>query len=728
MSVSIQDVCVSCSKIIKECHKNITCKNCKSYVHKKCTKLKPKQLKQINQSGWMCQNCSDNIDDLDNIDNGVNQLNTINVADIDFEKYNKMLFNPLRFENTIQNESIDNQRYHKCSYVTPVQFQSMESEYCDKFTILNANVRSLSKNFDRLRECIKTTNHDFTVIGLSETHLRDKPHDYFNLPGYKMEYINRSVKDKGGVCIYINNKVQYKLRNDLCKANSNYECCFIEIIRKNAKNILVGVIYRAFTPIDNFISDVDHIFNKINNENKITYLMGDFNIDLLKDDTDRQTHDYLNFIYSHSLIPTIYKPTRITSTTATIIDNILTNCDDVIKSSILVNDTSDHMPTALVSNLSLVNRSNSKKQVSYFKRFHNDNNISRFKEKLSNVNWNEILDNENADDDYNKFVEHFQCLYDECIPLKQCTNKSKVTPRSPWISKGLLNSINTKNKLYKHYLRSPTDSNHQKFKTFRNKLHSLIRKSKRNYYYTKFENVKNNIRQTWKAINHVIGRGQQTRLTDQYKRKSGTIITDPTIIANEFNDFFVNVGPTLASQIHNSGKNYYEYLNVPCPNSMFSKPIVESEILKIINAFDQNKSAGHDNIGNFIIKKVANEIVHPLTTIFNLSLLTGHVPNQLKLAKIVPIHKKEDPEIFSNYRPISLLPCFSKILERLVFNRSIDFINNNNILNPKQFGFRANHSTSMAIMQLVDKITNATEKKIKPLSVCISTYPRPLIQ
>jgi len=302
-------------------------------------------------------------------------------------------------------------------------------------------------------------DHDFTVIGISETHLKEKPHDKYNLPGYNMEYINRVGRNKGGVCMYISKKVKYKTRNDLCNANSNYESCFVEIERKNAKNIIVGVLYRAHTSVDNFTSDIDIVLNKIGIENKMTYIMGDFNIDLLKDDTHRPIHDYLDLIYSHSMIPTIYKPTRITENTATIID-------------------------------------------------------------------------------------------------------------------------------------------------------------------------------------------------------------------------------------------------------------------KIIDKFDPNKSSGHDDIGSFIIKKVANEIVQPLTAIFNLSLSTGFVPKQLKVAKIIPIHKKDDAEIYSNYRPISLLPCFSKILERLVFNRSIEFIDNNNILNEKQYGFRANHSTYMAIMQLVDKVTNAVENNettIRPI-------------
>ena len=140
---------------------------------------------------------------------------------------------------------------------------------------------------------------------------------------------------------------------------------------------------------------------------------------------------------------------------------------------------------------------------------------------------------------------------------------------------------------------------------------------------------------------------------------------------------------------------------------MYMKPIVELDIAKIIDKFNPNKSAGHDNIGNFIIKKVKSEIIKPLTQISNLSLSSGIVPEKLKVKQI---YKKGDSALFSNYRPVSLLPCFSKILERLVFNRCIDYINHHEILNDKQFGFRPKHSTYMAIAQLVDKVANAVEK------------------
>ena len=140
------------------------------------------------------------------------------------------------------------------------------------------------------------------------------------------------------------------------------------------------------------------------------------------------------------------------------------------------------------------------------------------------------------------------------------------------------------------------------------------------------------MRQTWKTINNVFGRAQKQTLSDQFKRNFGTIITDPTAISNEFNDFFVNVGPNLASKIRSTGKHYNDYLSIVHKQSIFMRPIVEDEILKIINKFDKNKSAGHDRIGNLTVKGVAKEIVHPLTAIFNRSLSTGKVPDSLKIA------------------------------------------------------------------------------------------------
>ena len=94
------------------------------------------------------------------------------------------------------------------------------------------------------------------------------------------------------------------------KATTNYESCFIEIDQEEGKNIIVGVLYRAHTSIDNFITDISPTFETISNENKTCYVMGDFDIDLLKEEVYRPIRDYLNLLFSHSFLPKIVKPTR----------------------------------------------------------------------------------------------------------------------------------------------------------------------------------------------------------------------------------------------------------------------------------------------------------------------------------------------------------------------------------------------------------------------------------
>ena len=151
-----------------------------------------------------------------------------------------MVFDPLPFESTIKENDLDtsnneNQININCKYTTNDQLNQMLSNQNGSLTLLNVNIRSIGKNLDTLKLCMKTLNHKFTAIGLSETHLKDKPLDYYQLPGYNFEYVNRVDREKGGVGIYIANNIKYKLRHDLCKANPHFESCFIEIEKINVK-------------------------------------------------------------------------------------------------------------------------------------------------------------------------------------------------------------------------------------------------------------------------------------------------------------------------------------------------------------------------------------------------------------------------------------------------------------------------------------------------------------
>ena len=210
MSVSSKcDICVSCAKTIKKCHKIIFCRHCKLYVHKKCTSLTQNELKRLAPGEWECSKCK--IDKNDVIDQNTSDIDMLNdkidVNDVDFRKYDEMAFDPLRYENMTKEPDHENIKSSniECKYVTNTQLKKMLSDHDNNFTLLNANIRSIGKNLEKLILCLKTLDHKFTVIGLSETHLKDKPLDYYKLPGYNFEYTNRIGRQKGwgvSVCSY----------------------------------------------------------------------------------------------------------------------------------------------------------------------------------------------------------------------------------------------------------------------------------------------------------------------------------------------------------------------------------------------------------------------------------------------------------------------------------------------------------------------------------------------
>ena len=197
----------------------------------------------------------------------------------------------------------------------------------------------------------------------------------------------------------------------------------------------MGVIYRSHTSIDCFNADIDSIFQILAKENKIHYLLGDFNIDLLKDETHRPTSDFLDLIYSYHLVPTILKPTCITETSATIIDNIITNSNENIKTGIIVTDITDHFPTVYYKNSNMFKQKSTTSDKHVYKRIHSDDNVAKFKNSLSSVNWSGILNGVDANSDYDNFIKKFTEVYDECIPLKKSKINRKTIPQSPWITK-----------------------------------------------------------------------------------------------------------------------------------------------------------------------------------------------------------------------------------------------------------------------------------------------------
>ena len=279
----------------------------------------------------------------------------------------------------------------------------------------------------------------------------------------------------------------------------------------------------------------------------------------------------------------------------------------------------------------------------------------------------------------------------------------------PWISKALLKSIKKKNILYRRFLSNPTSTREISYKNYKNKSSSTLRAANRNYFEKKFEECKSNMKSTWRLLNEVINK-RKSRNSVQSFFIDNKDFTDPMEIANHFCEFFTNIGPNLAKMIPSSTSSFRSFLSGSFINSIFLEPTTESEISEICASFRAGTSAGFDQVTMDVVKQTIDSIIGPLTHIMNLSLSSGIVPEQMKVARVIPLSKSGILTLFTNYRPVSVLPAFSKIVERIVYKRLNSFLNKSKILSCNQYGFRKNHSTAYALIQLYDKLSNAIDQ------------------
>ena len=484
------------------------------------------------------------------------------------------------------------------------------------------------------------------------------------------------------------------------------ESIVIEIRNPNSKNILITVCYRP--PNSNIADFLEYMQDLLHNPvftNKDCYIVGDFNIDMSKSSVLNTSHEFLDIMLSSSFLPLITKPTRVTNQTATLIDNIFSNVTPLPEPGIILSDISDHYPI-FSKNPCIQDKKDT--QSPKFRRV-TPNKIARLKESLEDEDWSEVYDSHDTNTAYNIFMTSLMSHLDRHIPLvKKCSNYKK-SPRLPWITKSILRSINRKNNLYYANKIQRSEKSHRKYTTYKNVLTKILRIEKRKYFTNQLILVKHDIRKTWKIINSAINKhSDKSRIT---KIKCNNVdIHDSEQIADSFNEYFSQIGHNLAKNIPPTQKKFLDFIDQPNPNSLFFVPVHRNEIIDIVHNLKNKKSTGHDGIDNILLKNVIDFIVDPLVHIFNLSLNCGIVPDCMKISKVIPVYKKGAKDNICNFRPISLLPALSKILERIIYTRLLNFLNKNNITSHFQFGFRQKHSTSHAVLTFVEKITKAIDK------------------
>jgi len=606
----------------------------------------------------------------------------------------------------------------------------------NSFKIFSLNCQSLNAKFNELKVYLEgSCNSKFHAICLQETWLtRESDVSTLQLNGYNLISKGKLASEHGGVAVYLKDSFKYKVLS-ISSPSNIWDGIFLEVVINESnipsnKTLIIGNIYRpprdTIENYSTFINEIEQILHTFQRNSKDVAITGDFNIDLLKIRQRPIFNEYFETILSNGFIPKITFPTRISSHSSTLIDNILIKLShnfSFTTAGILLSNISDHLPCFISLDYLFVE----KVKFKYVKTWSRSiQSYTNFKNDISENCSMDIFDQNIMTDpniNYEILDSKINEAFEKHIPVKVVKYNKHKHKANNWITGGLLSSIRFRDKLYKRLTNTPSDSAlYQTLKcnlsNYNKILKNLIKDAKKSYYDSCFVKFRHDIKKTWNTIKAILNKNHRANEFPKFFLINGSFISDTKVIADEFNQYFINIGPSLSSDITVPQNHSFEdYLHSPVIHDFSFEKVDVENVAKIIDKLKPKSSSGIDGISNKILKMIKNEILHPFTLIINQSLENGIFPDKLKIAKVVPLHKKNEDYLFENYRPISVLPSLSKVLERVMHTQLTNYFTQFNLFYNNQYGFRESHSTELAALELTDRVITDMDKKETPLAI-----------
>ena len=598
-----------------------------------------------------------------------------------------------------------------CSHINPNDLDDtyFGNENSD-LTVFHNNIRSSVKNFDKIAgETFKNCKTLPDILAISETKLNDDK-IIPELEGYSFENVNSST-EAGGVGIYLSNLINYTVRSDLSLEARNCEDLWVNVVLKDGSNLVIGVVYRH--PGHKYVSFCDKLCKNLNllNLEKTKYLIvGDFNINLLKYNVAGNVTDYVNALNSVGCSICIDRTTRVDGKSSTCIDHVYSNFStDRLDTKIILSDVSDHFST--MTNVSGVPKTNDDVDVFIRKSNLKPEEWEQFNVELATELDKEmpsITVNNNVNECAEAITKAYNTVIDKFMPLTKLTKKQRRNFSKPWITPGLKASSDKKHELFEKWKFSNDPEHERDYKNYLNLFTKLKRKARQDYLENKSALYCRDKSKTWQLINEISMRKRKKRtLVKSIRNKKNKKLQNSSAIANCLNTHFGTVGSDMAKKIDQTScqaKDPLDYVKILQQQSMYLHETDNSELLKLISKLEIKKACGYDHISNRILKASSYIITPYLSMLYNNCIKQGIFPNTYKVAQVIPLYKGGDKEDLNSYRPISLLPIFGKLFEKIISLRTWSFLNKFDLLSPHQFGFREKFSTEYAVLDIYEKL------------------------
>ena len=413
--------------------------------------------------------------------------------------------------------------------------------------IVQLNVRGLKSKLDDLSTLIVDLKLPDVMI-ISETWLKAGEEKFINIEGYNFIGAPQPNKKGGGVGFLIKNGLLYRELTELNQLNTSntFEHYYIEL-KGDHQNVVLGSIYRPpNTCLETFLSEYKVSLNMACDQKNKQVIVGmDHNINLLKHDTHAKMQEFIEINLDFGLIPVITKPTRVTHSSTTLIDNLLIieSLQHISTSGVLITDLSDHFPCLLTLKEFNISR---KKWQQVIKRKLNKESLDKIKEDLASYKWENELSNLSTNNAFDLFLNKLQSSIDHHAPEHVIHLKPKCINK-PWISKNLANSIRKCRTLYKNSVIDPRTSS--KYKDYSNTLKRAKRAAKLTYYNNLCNKFRSNSKRLWALINKQIKKTTHKKKIITKIKLDQTEFTQGTEICNAFGRHFLTIGKKFAQKI-----------------------------------------------------------------------------------------------------------------------------------------------------------------------------------
>ena len=564
--------------------------------------------------------------------------------------------------------------------------------------IYHQNIRSIRNKM----EYISDNWIDFDILCFTESHLSNNVGNYtIQLETFNF-YRNDRGDNSGGIIVYVSESVLSKRLLQL--EDPSLDMVMIEV-RSHNKIVIICTIYRPPNSGVQFWDKFNGCIERALDHTDNFIIVGDINEDQLNP-TSRKFKELLMI---NNLVNIINEPTRVTPHSATLIDPIAISNNISVSHSCICHTPSvisDHFGELIFIEFETNVQECFKRQVWNYKR----GNYVQLNNLICNYDWS-FIQHYPVDEACNKFTDIIIDLSKQCIPTHLVT----IRPRDkPWYDSEIRKASRQRDRQRKKALQTRSLNDFIIYKQLRNKVNNLKKHAKGAF----FENLEmqlhksksNNQKAYWKTIKMLIknesGTNSNIPPLKRPTQSSPTLCISDKEKANCLNDFFSSI-----SSINSSGVSLPDNLHMKTNKTISNIAFNEQDIIDVLSNLATNKSTGPDGISQKILKETRYSISKPLLLLFKRSFNEGVYPRKWKFARVMPLFKKGDKTDPSNYRPISLISCVGKVMERVIFKHIYNYLNDNKLLYRLQSGFQPQQSTSYQLIDIYHQLSLSYDKK-----------------